>query len=30
VQTATLRLVVTLQEGWSAGVHEWKVTEAEE
>lgn len=30
VQTAALRLVVKLQDGWSAGVHEWKVMEAEE
>ncbi|MFH0946334.1 MAG: hypothetical protein V2A76_14140 [Planctomycetota bacterium] len=25
VTTATLRLEVQLQEGWSAGIHEWKV-----
>ncbi|MCW5555734.1 MAG: glycoside hydrolase family 127 protein [Verrucomicrobiae bacterium] len=30
VQTAALRLVVKLQDGWSTGVHEWKVMEAEE
>lgn len=30
VQTTALRLVVKLQDGWSAGVHEWKVMEAEE
>ena len=27
VQTQVLRLVVKLKEGWSAGVHEWKVSE---
>ncbi|NWF86133.1 MAG: glycoside hydrolase family 127 protein [Bryobacteraceae bacterium] len=30
VTTAALRLQVKLQPGWSAGVHEWKVIEAEE
>ena len=27
VRTTALRLVVQLPEGWSAGVHEWKITE---
>jgi hypothetical protein len=30
IKTAALRLVVKLQDGWSAGVHEWKVIEADE
>jgi len=30
VTTTALRLAVQLQPNWAAGVHEWKVTEAEE
>jgi DUF1680 family protein len=30
VSTSELRLEVTMQEGWAAGVHEWKVIEAVE
>ena len=30
VATDALRLVVQLPEGWAAGVHEWKVVEAED
>jgi len=30
VTTAALRLVVTLQPDWAAGVHEWKVVEVDE
>ncbi len=30
VQTAALRLVARLQDGWSAGVHEWKVIETDD
>ena len=30
VKTAHLRLKAKLQPNWAAGVHEWKVTEAEE
>lgn len=30
VQTTALRLVVQLQKDWAAGVHEWKVVEADD
>jgi hypothetical protein len=30
VQTTALRLAVKLQDGWSAGVHEWKVIETDD
>jgi hypothetical protein len=30
VQTTALRLAVTLEDGWSAGVHEWKVIETDD
>jgi hypothetical protein len=30
IKAAALRLVVKLQEGWSAGVHEWKVVAADD
>ena len=30
VKTTALRLVVKLQDGWSAGVHEWKLVESDE
>jgi len=30
VQTSALRLAVQLQDGWSAGVHEWKVIETDD
>lgn len=30
VKTKALRLVVQMQNGWAAGVHEWKIIESEE
>ncbi len=30
VRTTALRLVMKLQDGWAAGVHEWQVVEADE